>query len=871
MTILDLLNLSPEQTAAVLSDCPAVAVTAGAGSGKTRTLAGRYLWHIEQGHAVRSLVAVTFTEKAAREMRNRIRGFISDWRNQDAAGDEKALWDQAFVDLDAARIGTIHSLCAAILRSHPAEAGIDPMFEVLEENTAILLQTRAVEQALAWAIDDPASAQLFGPLNERGLRGVVSELLAKRLDAQAAYLALKDDALTRWSRAAAAWFDGTLGVTEWRQALSDLAAISGDTADDKMELARSDVLAHWRTVEDGRARGDWDAVVSGLYAMRKSNSSHGAKGNWSGDDLAIARAAMKMLRDYHDEQLKPLLGTTPPSWALDVQAADLQPGLQRLFAQCLEIYDGMKEERHALDFDDLESRTAALLTEHPDVSARWQADTAAVLVDEFQDTNARQRQIIYQLTGFSAEHAPHLQPATFNLFVVGDGKQSIYRFRGADVTVFRQTQLDIAAAAGQAVDLDTTYRAHQPLVQTLNDLLAPIMGEEDDPLRPHLTPFAPLQAFRTAPELPVARALAGVPPGAGECGRRPGQRRGRAGQRACINCTNRAANGRISPCCFALSTAFGYLRRRAGKRRNSLRHRGRARLLRQARNPRPAEHSLAAIADPTDDLAMAGLLRSPLFGLTDAALFLLRWGQESGRDKLGFRDALADAGRLAALGETDRQQAERARIHRRTNCTSWRDDNRSRLCSSNCSTALSIGRRCGWLMAANAAWRNVDKLLADAHRSRLVGISDFLDYVHNIRDAAVREGEAVAEAENAVQLMTIHKSKGLEFPIVVLADAGYSGGYRVPNLLLDETLGPLLRIRDEEEQRCQTPGLSIGNVAPARHGGGRIQTLAVCSRHPRRRKAVDQRLWSGEHKQAKRGQANVVGMAGLVGRGGGPG
>ena len=108
------------------------------------------------------------------------------------------------------------------------------------------------------------------------------------------------------------------------------------------------------------------------------------------------------------------------------------------------------------------------------------------------------------------------------------------------------------------------------------------------------------------------------------------------------------------------------------------------------------------------------------------------------------------------------------------------------------------------------AWRNVDKLLADAHRSRLVGISDFLDYVHNIRDAAVREGEAVAEAENAVQLMTIHKSKGLEFPIVVLADAGYSGGYRAPNLLLDETLGPLLRIKDEDDSDAKPLAFQLG-------------------------------------------------------------
>ena len=151
----------------------------------------------------------------------------------------------------------------------------------------------------------------------------------------------------------------------------------------------------------------------------------------------------------------------------------------------LAIYDGMKEERHALDFDDLESKTAALLTEHPDVSARWQADTAAVLVDEFQDTNARQRQIIYQLTGFSrATHPARFSVARPFLFVVGDGKQSIYRFRGADVTVFRQTQLDIAAAAGQAVDLDTTYRAHRTAGANPQRFAGPDHGRRGRPPAP---------------------------------------------------------------------------------------------------------------------------------------------------------------------------------------------------------------------------------------------------------------------------------------------------------------------------------------------------------------------------------------------------
>src|SRR5512136_1264846 len=205
-SILTSLALTPAQRkAATLRDAPVV-VTAGAGSGKTRALVGRYLSLLEDGLPLRSIIAITFTDKAAREMRTRVRRQISEWVMLDAP--RKDWWQAALADLDAARIGTIHSLCAEMLRAHPVEAGVDPRFEVLEEGLASTRKSEAIEAALAWASAEPATVGLFGLLRENGLRRILGRLIEKRLDA--------DALLSADSRAA------------WVQALSDAVARFAD-------------------------------------------------------------------------------------------------------------------------------------------------------------------------------------------------------------------------------------------------------------------------------------------------------------------------------------------------------------------------------------------------------------------------------------------------------------------------------------------------------------------------------------------------------------------------------------------------------------------------------------------------------------------
>lgn len=795
------MNPSPEQEPAIRERGRDVVATAGAGTGKTRTLVARYLSLLAEGLPLRSIVAITFTKKAAREMRNRVREEVRKYLERAALSTEKRdRWQALYAALDAARIGTIHSLCAEILRAHPAEAKVDPRFEVLDEGHTNILRDRAVDEALAWAADDQEAVRLFALLGERELRSTIEKLLRQHLDVAQCLDGLPDPLWPEWESILVPPIRAFVDDHWVREAFEALLALRADgtlehakAANDRLAAPLRHLLTLWDEILVAHERGDWAVVSARLAPLRGEMKQVGRAANWKPAD---PKAIIKELQGRYDAGLKEWVGKGI-NLVLDRQLAEVMPALRRLFEHVVTIYQQLKDDRNALDFDDLEQGALSLLRENDSVRERWQRDVKAVLVDEFQDTNGRQGDLVTLLNGDGGK-----------LFIVGDAKQSIYRFRGADVTVFRTERERIEQEGGAAFRLETSYRAHRDLVQGLNDLLRPVLGELADPERPWAEPFAMLLHDREEPgpgfsPPHVELHLTVGSKGEGALNRAADALAARivdlmdGGVQVVEDGRKRSGSrpldyGDVAILCRA-STSFSAYEdalERAGVPFLTVAGRG----FYGRPEIRDLLNALQALADPTDDLALVGLLRSPAFALSDAALFRLCQERDQAEEAVPLWDVLRET--EDGLFEEDGRRADRAiriitDLHGQAGRTSVADLLKALLDATDYRAGLI---RAGLTRAA----RNVAKLLADAHASGIVGVGEFLEYVNGLRDSGTREGEARATAEGAVQIMSVHAAKGLEFPVVVIGDITHEGRER-RDPLIDPDLGVLLPLKDEDD------------------------------------------------------------------------
>ncbi|HUX00936.1 MAG TPA: UvrD-helicase domain-containing protein [Phycisphaerae bacterium] len=815
-------DLTPAQSEVVRDLGRSWCVTSGAGCGKTRVLVERYLEFLEDDLALpmERLAAITFTENAAAEMRSRIRqACLARAADARAAGDtgRAARWLSRYWDVDVAPIHTIHGFAAAILRRFPIEAGVDPNFQTLDDPRATLL----VQDVVAGTVEELLEAEdkdLLGVLEHFDLvqaRKMLADLVSQKREVlrrvAGPVLARSDEEILRDLRQQM----GDLVREVCAEVLADpvvadaLAVLkkhSGE-ADDLREKIRSEMLrlvnrlARARTAEEARA------AAGALTAIRLSG---GSVKKWpSQSALDAVKDATKALKTAFTEALKDL-----PAFDAQVESQHLAVAraLYHTARRVEETYTRAKRERSSLDFEDLQILARDLLASNPRVLKACRDSWRAILVDELQDTNLLQFELVDLLVsspGKGAKPGAPGLPRAGALFGVGDPKQSIYRFRGAEIEVFERALARVGPKGRKG--LDRSFRLNAGLAELVNHLFPPLMGEMYEPVEaaheqknesagewihvagPQGDALAADDGFAAEAQRLAERIRAIVEDGKVRVwgGKDVGWRPAQYGDVAVL----------------LRRTTYLHLYEEALQRADVPFHVVAGRGFYKQQEVLDVLHLLRALDDPSDDLAVAGVLRSPFFSVSDEGLWRLR---PLGRT---LREALAAADEAPGLAEEDRRGLARAaRLLARW--TAEKDQmglaalvDEAVFASGYAASAVT---RFGGARAY-ANLRQMAELARRFEREGLGSLGDYVDYVTDFMGSEMREAQAPLETPGAdtVRVMTIHKAKGLEFPVVAIPDLAYAPLMSREEYLIHPATGLAVRLRDEEGDRVTSGALAL--------------------------------------------------------------
>jgi ATP-dependent helicase/nuclease subunit A len=683
-----------EQQRAAVEATGEVFVSAGAGTGKTAVLVERVVRAVlDRGLDVDSILVITYTRRAAGELRTRIRAAFAERGRHDLAR-----------QLDGAWISTIHGFCGRLLRAYPLAAGLDPRFRELDSEQAAVLGSEAFGVALAEFLsdDDPQRLELLATYGSAGLRGMLTAVY-ETLRAAGRDLDL----------AVAPRPPLTEGIGELRAAAEALAA------DPDVTEAQNRAVTELLALLERSPRPDRLMALGGFKAR--------------GDRAAAYNEALAVVEQT----------------ALDEVAARDHALLQELLDVFAAKYAEAKARESALDFEDLQLEARDLLKASPEIREREQARFREILVDEFQDTNALQTEIVELLRTPETE-----------LFFVGDEFQSIYGFRHADVEVFRWRR----AAAKTLLSLTHNYRSRPEVLAAVNYLFGSHFGSEfqeltaavefPDPVFGHPVELlvTDKESYKDAPDhwrRGEAKAVA---------------RRVRE-----LVDAGTATPGEIVLLFAAGTDAEWYEQELRREGLPTYRATGKGYFGQQ--QVVDMLMYLRLLQNRYDDEALLSVLASPFVGVSNDALALIR--------RAALRKPLfagIEHGMPSGLADRDERllRAFRQRYDRLV-ATMPR---------------LSLERLCEQLvtehdydLAVLAQWdgrrryanmRKLARLARSYEELRGPDVEGFVRFIAEQDAVGADPREAVAEEEGAdvVRLLTIHSAKGLEFKVVIVADAG---------------------------------------------------------------------------------------------------
>ena len=749
-----------------------VVVEAGAGTGKTALLTDRILFLLlgfrrAPAAAIGEIAALTFTEKAAGEIKvrltERLSGLVTELSGGALAERERVRAQEllrelretgqafkageaeilararaALEDMDKAAIGTIHSFAARVLRAYPVEARVDPGFSV-DEGAAFdeLFETEWSRWLDAELGQDPPRAQEWlealslCPLED--LEGLARELCRERLG-----------------------LDGVAGPDPQTAArLEDLAAgLARIPCGRPAPHPRSNILKsideasrHLATLA-AAARAEFVALPKALARARFKKSAWPSA--WEGP----GHEDYKRIVDAAN-------ASSPGEEALLRRACRLLTPFARAFRETF-------AKRGLVSFDGLLLKARDLVRDHPQVREELKNRWSAILVDEFQDTDPLQGELLIFLAeerGASARRWQDVRPAPGKLFVVGDPKQSIYRFRGADIAAYQGFARKILEGPkALACDLKANFRSPEGVLGPVNAVFARLMRPA-----PGLQPeYKALESAAAGREGAIEFVTIDPPEAAG----RPyDAETSRARQAEWIarwiseNC-GPGRSRRYKDVAVLMRSAGA-----VGAILDAFKGAGVPYAVEAEKSFYASQevldflNLLRALDDPEDRLALAGLLRSPLVGLGDPALYRLCLAQGLNY----FREPPTEfAGedrerleRFFALLRSLRERVGRAPL----------DELVRAALDQTCLLELSARAYHGEQSAANIL--KLARLASEGSRERGLTLREFIERAAQDREGARDEGESPLADEflEAVRVMTIHKSKGLEFPVVFLVDA----------------------------------------------------------------------------------------------------
>ena len=836
-----------------LDEC--LIVEASAGTGKTSELIRRIVRVLAAGTPVQKIVAVTFTHKAAGELKIRLREELDKARAATPDDLERRNLEDALERLEEAAIGTIHGFCAQILRERPVEARIDPSFEELTEPEADRLRARAFDLWFQQKLDAGS------PVLRRALARLAWRESWKSDSPPAESLKQAAKQLIEWRDHTQPWrrpaFDRAARIAALLDQCSALVAMARQATRTSDNLVRS-----LRPVADLVNRpGDQDTLEARLLKLHRDLTHDFKKGS---GNFAPGLSRQQVL------DAKDALARDLETFRRDA-GADFAAALNSEMQSLVGAYTDRKKRAGKLDFLDLLLLVRNLVRGDRQVRNYLQDRFARIFVDEFQDTDPLQAEILILLAANDPAENDWLKvtPVAGKLFVVGDPKQSIYKFRRADVVLYENVCAALAARGVTRLHLTKSYRAVRPIQQLVNAAFAPEMTGD---LQSGQASYAPLEehtaAYARQPAIVVLPAHSPYGP----------QRIRKDRIDAClpgaiagyiewlVNDSGwqvRARDGERVPLqakhiCVLFRRFVNYGEDVSREYTQSLEARNIPHLLVGSKSFYHREEvetlraALAAIEWPDDELSVFATLRGSLFAIRDDLLLRFRLGAQRGASRAAKQDMNSRDGGGAAVAPFCATYTEpnrhlhpyRAReenlpaefapivealgilkdLHHRRNQRPVADTINELLEATRAHAGFTLRR------AGAQALANVYRICDLARTFELTGGLSFRGFVEELAAQAEKsessEAPVLEEASDGVRLMTVHAAKGLEFPVVILADMTaklareaaerFVDGELCATRLLGAASWELLENEQHEHAREIAEGVRVAYVAATR-------------------------------------------------------